>query len=948
MFPSRSSSVGSPLPEVNTTRCVVGSAAAVAASTLMSGSGPTTATNSVAPSAPSSDDSDVEVPIPKAQATERRMSRRGRPAIKGRSKSISAGAKTGFPNEFVIGSDGKVTVVTKNLRVADQASPNVVLGQAGTTPTPEIVNAGQKILTSEMGPRKRKVAPKKGKKVTAGLSTSAVSSDTDGAASQRAVPGPAAGASGPLAAMSKSYVADCDKASREVSEAMVVPTATPGHVTHMATSLEVSCMEPGLELEKLDCARLQNIAETYVKDVHEVLRNKIKIKGTHITRIKTAADTLLGIISALVLRADGDSETRHLRTENRKLRLQEDLKCEFNRPTTLNGPLVKGQGVPPPAPPGESTSTASTAMDIDLAPGGAAMVEFEKMICGLRRELMDSVANMMDGRLAALEGRLLPAPPPVRPPLRADRGQETLGTAPAPPEVAKSQHVSGRKLLATPLASQPSAPMPAPRTPRVPQVPRLPPASVASLPPPALESCGATAAEGMRREQGIPTLPPPCAGPSGSIYQQTLTRSPQTCQFGSPAPPPAAASTQATMLTPSEAWEIVMRRGSKKKRADKSNRTKKDGVPFLPSSSPPEGVTMTPTYATVSTSQWGPNNAAPIPMQSRRKNAVQPARPKSEAPKTAAIIVTLRSDLGVEKKGLTYQQVLQKAEAGISLRDLGFMAGLRFRVTASGARMMEVPGADGSSKADMLAERLRGVIGDVAWVTRPVSRVDLRLTGLADSATEESVAKAVADFGKVPLEHVRVGRFRRGPRGMGSVIISCPVQVANDLAGSGQLAIGWGSADVESLGKRPIRCYKCMGRGHTVPACPSESDRGYSCCHRCGSREHRTPECTAHKLKCLVCSEFGRPAEHVMGGGSCKPPLVKGKMGPGLGYDAPPRQAAAGNLAGQTSTSISVPMDVGASDGLARGKTTPVTQNEADRNKSGSEDEGGRHLHGYL
>lgn len=245
--------------------------------------------------------------------------------------------------------------------------------------------------------------------------------------------------------------------------------------------------------------------------------------------------------------------------------------------------------------------------------------------------------------------------------------------------------------------------------------------------------------------------------------------------------------------------------------------------------------------------------------------------PKS--PQSAVVVLSLQPEAA--EKGVTYSAVLQKAQEMVDLQELGIDQ-LRFRQTATGARMLEIPGSQNKEKADRLAEKLRGILSEVANVTRPFKSVEINVTGLDDAATKEKVAAAVAKEGGCDVLHVKVGEVRHGYGGAGSCLVSCPVPAAKVLVGKGRILVGWSSVRVVALAARPMRCYRCMGLGHTRPMCPASADRG-DLCFRCGGTGHRAANCERTTPRCTICSESGRPSGHRMGGRSCVPPKTTGK-----------------------------------------------------------------------
>lgn len=116
---------------------------------------------------------------------------------------------------------------------------------------------------------------------------------------------------------------------------------------------------------------------------------------------------------------------------------------------------------------------------------------------------------------------------------------------------------------------------------------------------------------------------------------------------------------------------------------------------------------------------------------------------KIVAPRTAAIVVSL-------KEGATnILEVLAKAKSAISLADFG-LESVKVRATMTGSRMMEVGGERPENAADLLAARLREVIGDQADISRPTKLADLKVSGLDEMVGREELASAMARVGDAP------------------------------------------------------------------------------------------------------------------------------------------------------------------------------------------------------
>lgn len=176
-----------------------------------------------------------------------------------------------------------------------------------------------------------------------------------------------------------------------------------------------------------------------------------------------------------------------------------------------------------------------------------------------------------------------------------------------------------------------------------------------------------------------------------------------------------------------------------------------------------------------------PPAAAKVGPKSVQKRGTSKLRP----PRSSAVVITLQPEaLG---KGVTYAKVLAEAKEKIALADCG-ITGLRFRKGATGARILEVPGASSGAQADALAQKLRETIGEMAKVSRPTKSAEMRITGMCDSVTPEEVMTAVAHQGGCPRECVKIGSLRCDSWGHSSTWVSCPVAAAKRL---GQGAAFW-------------------------------------------------------------------------------------------------------------------------------------------------------------
>ncbi|XP_046974640.1 uncharacterized protein LOC124540908 [Vanessa cardui] len=182
------------------------------------------------------------------------------------------------------------------------------------------------------------------------------------------------------------------------------------------------------------------------------------------------------------------------------------------------------------------------------------------------------------------------------------------------------------------------------------------------------------------------------------------------------------------------------------------------------------------------------------PIQRERRKP--PRQRKLRPPRTAVITITLKP--GAEEKGVRYESVLAEAKSRVKLGEVG-LTSVRFRTTATGARMLEVPpGTNEPEKAaDALAAKLREVLDqNEVQINRPTKCVEIRVMDLDDAVSAEEVVAAVAAEGGCPDGAIRPGVVVRGFNGCRSLWLSCPVAAAKKILASGRVKVGWISARV--------------------------------------------------------------------------------------------------------------------------------------------------------
>lgn len=147
---------------------------------------------------------------------------------------------------------------------------------------------------------------------------------------------------------------------------------------------------------------------------------------------------------------------------------------------------------------------------------------------------------------------------------------------------------------------------------------------------------------------------------------------------------------------------------------------------------------------------------------------------------------------------LKYSEIMREARI-IKLNEIGIKY-VRCRRSMTGGMIIEIPGKDNEEKAEILANKLKGVFNNREEI-RPIKIVEMRICDLEDSITIQEVEKAIA------LKR----DYNRGNKAMG-------------------------------------RCFSCRERGHLAkecknpPKCPLCSDLGCSADHRLGSRNCNPPK----------------------------------------------------------------------------------------------------------
>ncbi|XP_067216853.1 calponin homology domain-containing protein DDB_G0272472-like [Linepithema humile] len=202
---------------------------------------------------------------------------------------------------------------------------------------------------------------------------------------------------------------------------------------------------------------------------------------------------------------------------------------------------------------------------------------------------------------------------------------------------------------------------------------------------------------------------------------------------------------------------------------------REDETPLLPPGNMSEAATWTKVVkskskkkrktATIASADTGKGSEVPQPQPRSaelKKPREQPRRAKNEgkrtpnerassqprrrrAPRTAAVAIR-----GTDPK-CSYAEILSEARRKVSLTSLGIESS-KVRKAASGGMIIEIPGAGGAQKADVLAGRLREAFserkeGEEVVVSRPTIKGELRVIGLDDTTDSVEVQKVIAEKG---------------------------------------------------------------------------------------------------------------------------------------------------------------------------------------------------------
>jgi hypothetical protein len=191
--------------------------------------------------------------------------------------------------------------------------------------------------------------------------------------------------------------------------------------------------------------------------------------------------------------------------------------------------------------------------------------------------------------------------------------------------------------------------------------------------------------------------------------------------------------------------------------------------------------------------------------------------------------------------------------------------------------IIKLPGDEGREKALQLATHLTKVLDPTAVkVAAPTRTAQLKIAGIDISIEKEELRQALALAAECGVAEIQVGEIGASRSCLGAAYVKCPVAGVRKLAQAGKVALGWSTAKVIAIPKRPLQCYKCLELGHVQATCVSTAERGHLC-YKCGGSGHRARESPASAPRCPLCESLGAPANHRMEGTACTPPKTRKK-----------------------------------------------------------------------
>ncbi|XP_046835608.1 uncharacterized protein LOC124431582 [Vespa crabro] len=251
---------------------------------------------------------------------------------------------------------------------------------------------------------------------------------------------------------------------------------------------------------------------------------------------------------------------------------------------------------------------------------------------------------------------------------------------------------------------------------------------------------------------------------------------------------------------------------------------------------------------------------APKKGKKKRSGAQRRKRNRQREREVAAVSLSCTEEM-------TYRDALGRAVNAVNLKDLG-ITNLPCKRGLTGAFIWKIRGKGANEKADRMAEAIRNTVPG-AKITRPVRTSTIKLVGLDAWANRTIIRNALLEIksGTDP-NLIKIGEIRIGRGRLGETIVSAHVPITRAALDKGKLQIGISTVRVREIRQSPLRCHRCLARGHIAAMCSAEKSRT-DVCYVCGKTGHIAKMCT-DKASCPVCTDAGRkPTNHRAGSWEC-------------------------------------------------------------------------------
>ncbi|KAI4485286.1 hypothetical protein M0804_006791 [Polistes exclamans] len=220
----------------------------------------------------------------------------------------------------------------------------------------------------------------------------------------------------------------------------------------------------------------------------------------------------------------------------------------------------------------------------------------------------------------------------------------------------------------------------------------------------------------------------------------------------------------------------------------------------------------------------------------------------------------------------SYREALQKIQEKVNFLELE-IKNLPCRRGLTGSFIWQVRGKGADAKADKMAQVLKGALPE-AKINRPQRISPFRLIGILPNASHSDIERGLLEIrSETNLGLIKIGDMQADRGGLGEVTVVASAALGRAAVKKGKIIIGFSSARVLALRQKPLKCHRCLAKGHVAASCPSTKTRA-GVCFICGEPGHIARTCK-NKVRCPVCVKAGRAQTgHRAGSWECLKPGV--------------------------------------------------------------------------